>query len=83
MSNEQKRLTYGERLVRASFNPSADSVVDRIKQKHADIIDLLKAEMESTDIPEEKSFFQRAINKQSEASMLAVYALTAQYVRGQ
>lgn len=82
MSNEQKRQTYGERLVRASFNPSDDSIVDRVKQKHAEIIDLLKAEMDSTAFPDEVAFYQRAINKEVEASMLAVYALTARYVGG-
>jgi hypothetical protein len=33
-------MTLGTDRVRISFNPSADSVVDQIKQKTADLIDL-------------------------------------------
>lgn len=32
--------TLGQKRVRVSFNPSADNVVDQIKQKTADLIDL-------------------------------------------
>ncbi len=33
-------MSVGEDRVRIKFNPSADSVVDRIKQKSAELIDL-------------------------------------------
>jgi hypothetical protein len=33
-------MTEGERRVRVSFNPSANSDVDRLKQKAAELIDL-------------------------------------------
>jgi hypothetical protein len=33
-------MSIGEDRVRTNFNPSADSVVDRIKQKSAELIDL-------------------------------------------
>lgn len=33
--------TLGERRVRVSFNPTSSSVVDQIKQKTAEMIDLL------------------------------------------
>lgn len=33
-------MTIGEDRVRTSFNPSADSVVDQIKQQTAKLIDL-------------------------------------------
>jgi hypothetical protein len=36
--------TLGEQRVRTTFNPSNESVVDRIKQKSAELIDLLQAE---------------------------------------
>lgn len=35
--------TLGEKRVRTTFNPSNDSIVDKIKQKSADLIDLLQA----------------------------------------
>lgn len=39
MANEK---SLGEQRVRTTFNPSNDSVVDRIKQKSAELIDLLQ-----------------------------------------
>ena len=38
-----QELTIGEFRVRTKFNPSADSVVDQIKQKTAELINLLQA----------------------------------------
>lgn len=35
--------TLGESRVRTSFNPANDSIVDQIKQKSAELIDLLQA----------------------------------------
>lgn len=34
--------TIGEQMVRTSFNPSNDSVVDQIKQKSAELINLFE-----------------------------------------
>jgi len=39
MENNQ---TVGEKRVRTSFNPSNDSVVDQIKQKTAELINLVE-----------------------------------------
>lgn len=36
------QLTIGESRVRTSFNPSNDSTVDQIKQKSAELINLLE-----------------------------------------
>lgn len=41
--SEVKTTTLGEQRVRVSFNQSNESVVDTIKQKSAEIIDLLQA----------------------------------------
>lgn len=35
-------MTKGESMVRINFNPSADSVVDQIKGKAAELIDLVE-----------------------------------------
>ncbi len=40
MQNTEKELTIGELRVRTKFNPSADSTVDQIKQKTAELINL-------------------------------------------
>jgi len=37
-----RELTLGEKRVRSNFNPSENSVVDRIKQKSAELIDLVQ-----------------------------------------
>lgn len=38
----QENLTIGEQRVRTSFNPSNDSIVDQIKQKSAELINLVE-----------------------------------------
>lgn len=35
--------TLGEKRIRVAFNPSGESVVDKIKQQSAELIDLLQA----------------------------------------
>jgi len=40
IQNTPRELTLGEKRVRLQFNPSADSVVDQIKVKTAELIDL-------------------------------------------
>lgn len=40
---ETKQKTLGEKRVRTDFNVSNDSVVERLKQKTAELIDLLQA----------------------------------------
>lgn len=38
----EKELTLGEKRVRTKFNPSAEGVVDRIKNLSAELIDLIE-----------------------------------------
>lgn len=40
MHNQEQELTIGESRVRTSFNPSANSEVDQIKQTTAELINL-------------------------------------------
>lgn len=51
MENEVKReLTFGEKAVGLTFNPSGDEKVNKAKQLMADALDLLKeSEAEKTD----------------------------------
>ena len=38
----EQTITIGEKMVRTSFNPSNDSVVDQIKRKSAELINLIE-----------------------------------------
>lgn len=65
-------MTIGEQRVRTQFNPSADGVVDQIKQKSAELIDLcepLKAK--------DARLAALAQTTYEEAAMWAVKAATA------
>jgi len=42
-------MSLGEDRVRIKFNPSADGLVDRIKQKSAELIDLCETELKPLD----------------------------------
>lgn len=46
----KRQMTFGEKAVGLTFNPSGDEKVNRAKQLMADAIDLLKdVELEKTD----------------------------------
>ena len=64
--------SIGEQRVRTSFNPSSDSVIDQIKQKTADLINLCE-QLKSKD-PRLASLAQTTFE---EAAMWAVKAATA------
>lgn len=64
-------MTLGEQRVRVSFNPSAESVVDQIKQKTAELIDLCE-----TLKPKDGRLASLAQTTYEEASMWAVKAAT-------
>lgn len=65
-------MSIGENRVRTKFNPSADSVVDQLKQKSAELIDLCET-LKAKD-PRLASLAQTAYE---EAAMWAVKAATA------
>lgn len=83
--------SIGQSRVRTSFNPSSESVVDQIKNKSADLIDLLQAmrndEASKTydKTPEEKQYVSGEVFRlislaqtaYEEAAMWAVKAATA------
>ena len=68
----QQELTIGEARVRATFNPSQDSVVDQIKQKTAELINLCE-ELKSKD----GRLASLAQTEYENAAMWAVKAATA------
>lgn len=64
-------MSIGEDRVRTKFNPSADSVVDQIKQKTAELIDLCE-----TLKPLDGRLASLAQTSYEEAAMWAVKAAT-------
>ncbi len=71
-------LTYGQRAVGLSFNPSGDPRVEEAKIAFADIIDALHALRETSTDPEVKRHASIAITDTETAQMRTVKALTWQ-----
>lgn len=69
-------LSYGQKAVGLSFNPSGDSEVARCKQMFADAIDQLN---DFNNVPlsiEHTALIQEAIRQAQTAQMWAVKAIT-------
>ncbi len=66
-------MSIGKTRVRTTFNPSADSTVDQIKQKTAELIDLCE-----TVKLKDPRLVALAQTTYEEAAMWAVKAATAQ-----
>jgi hypothetical protein len=78
---ETRELTFGEKLVGLTFNPSGDDKVYKVKRLCADLTDVLY-----DDIPEdgERTFlqdqlFNKAIFDILDAQMTSVKLLTLKY----
>ena len=69
-------LTYGEKAVGLTFNPSNNPVVDAIKQEYAHIIDTMDDLRSTSNNPEVKRLASVAITEAQTAQMWAVRALT-------
>jgi hypothetical protein len=68
-------MTLGEDRVRVKFNPSADGLVDQIKQLTAELIDLCNADRDN-DNPEANRLWSLAMTHYEDAAMWAVKAAT-------
>jgi hypothetical protein len=68
-------MTVGEERVRIKFNPSADSLVDQIKQKTAELIDLCAPHIDGAG-GEERRLWALAMTHYEDAAMWAVKAAT-------
>lgn len=72
-----QQLTFGERAVGLSFNPSGDKRVDRIKRAYASIIDELHwLKMDPNSSADIVRLASVAITEAQSAQMWAVKALT-------
>lgn len=71
----QRELTFGEKAVGLTFNPSGDATVTKVKQLYAEIIDLLNDDRgENRD--ERARLASVAITDAQGAQMWAVKAVT-------
>lgn len=74
-----RELTFGEKAVGLTFNPSADPSVNRLKQLYAQIIDELqgmKNEPGDNSNPGKQRLLSVAITEAQGAQMWAVKAIT-------
>lgn len=71
---DEKEKTLGESRVRVEFNPSAESAVDVIKNKTAELINIVNACPSQEG--ETKRLMSLAMTAYEEAAMWAVKAVT-------
>lgn len=72
----EREMTYGEKAVGLAFNPGGDEMVAAIKQKYAELIDLLVEVRATTASDEVKRLSSIAITEAQTAQMWAVKAVT-------
>lgn len=75
-NDTQRELTYGERAVGLTFNPSGDDAVANCKKEYATVIDRMNNLRNETSDPEVKRMCSVAITEAQTAQMWAVKALT-------
>jgi hypothetical protein len=84
-SEQQRELTFGEKAVGVTFNPSQDPGVKRIKDLYAEIIDILEADRQTAmsmknnkdyDAAGAARLYSIAITEAQAAQMWAVKART-------
>ena len=76
MSETQREMTFGEKAVGLTFNPSGDDDVARCKAEFAAVIDRMHDLRNTTDNPEVKRMASVAITESQAAQMWAVKAIT-------
>lgn len=79
MTESKPELSFGQRAVGITFNPSNNPEVEAIKRSFAGNIDLLNGLREATDNPEKKRMYSIAITECQQAQMWAVKGSTWQY----
>jgi superfamily I DNA/RNA helicase len=76
MTVDQREMTYGEKAVGLTFNPSGDPVVNDMKRDYAKIIDELNNLRDASSNEEQRRLFSVAITEAQSAQMWAVKART-------
>jgi hypothetical protein len=75
----QRELSFGEKAVGITFNPGGSPLVNAIKQKAAEYIDVLNTAREATTNGEVKRQLSIAITEAQTSQMWGVKAVTWQY----
>ena len=73
---DTREMTFGEKAVGLTFNPSNDDAVAQCKQEFAAVIDRMNNLRNSTDNSEMKRMASVAITEAQTAQMWAVKAIT-------
>lgn len=73
-----REMTYGEKSVGLTFNPSGDERVQKVKELYAQIIDLCNNARAEAGQGEKGRLFSVAITEAQTAQMWAVKGLTYQ-----
>ncbi len=76
MSEDQRAMTYGEKAVGLTLNPSNDDAVAQCKAEFAKVIDRMNDIRNSIDNTEIKRMASVAITEAQTAQMWAVKAIT-------
>lgn len=74
--NDERTLTYGEKAVGLTFNPSGDGDVTYVKEHFAALIDFFHAARGETDNQEQKRLYSIAITEAQTAQMWGVKSVT-------
>jgi len=72
----QREMTFGEKAVGLTFNPSGDAAVNKAKAGFAAVIDQMNDLRATSDNPEVKRMASVAITEAQTAQMWAVKAIT-------
>ena len=76
MENVARELTYGEKAVGLSFNPSEDEKVNKVKELYSKIIDLCDEVRTEAGQGEKGRLLSVAITEAQTAQMWAVKGIT-------
>ena len=76
MSEAQREMTFGEKAVGLTFNPSGDDALAQCKAEFAAVIDRMNDLRSTTDSQEVKRMASVAITEAQTAQMWAVKAIT-------
>ncbi len=79
MEDTQRELSYGEKAVGLTFNPSNDENVQKIKEAYAKIIDLCNDLRTEAGQGEKGRLLSVAITEAQTAQMWAVKGVTWQF----
>lgn len=73
---DDRALTFGEKAVGLTFNPSGSGLVNELKELYARIVDICDAQRVDTEDHELKRYWSVAITEAQTAQMWAVKAAT-------